>query len=64
MRRTLVRLATATSAVLGAVVVAAGPAAAVAPPPSTTGEHDCRFASVCWPGQHRGWDTPPRNVGG
>ena len=67
MRHTLVRLATATSAVLGAALVAAGPAVAadtVAPPPSTTEERDCGFTSVCWPGQHRGWTTPPRNVGG
>jgi hypothetical protein len=51
MRRTLVRLATATSAVLGAA-------------PPTRDQHDCRFVSVCWPGQHRGWYESPRNVGG
>jgi hypothetical protein len=67
MRRTFARLATATTAVLGAALVAAGPAAAadsVAPPPSTTGEPNCGFTMVCWPGQHRGWTTSPRNVGG
>jgi hypothetical protein len=66
MRRTFVRLATATTAVLGAALVAAGPAAAAADPaaPPTGNQHDCRIISVCWPGQHRGWDTPPRNVGG
>jgi hypothetical protein len=67
MRRTFLSLATATTAVLGAALVAAGPAAAadpVAPPPSTTGEQDCGFTSVCWPGQHRGWTSSPRNVGG
>jgi hypothetical protein len=68
MRRTLVRLATATLAVLGVALVTAGPALAsadeVAPPPSTTSERDCGFTSVCWPGQHQGWVNPPRNVGG
>jgi hypothetical protein len=68
MRRTLVRLATATLAVLGAALVAAGPAAAsadqVAPPPDrTAGEHDCRFPVVCHPGLHLG-DGNGRNVGG
>ena len=66
MRRILVRLATATSAVLGAALVVAGPAAAAADPaaPPTRDQHDCRFVSVCWPGQHHGWYESPRNVGG
>jgi hypothetical protein len=66
MRCTLLRLTTAISAAVGAVLVAAGPAAAAADPgaPPTGDQHDCRLVSVCWPGQHRGWDTPPRNVGG
>jgi hypothetical protein len=66
MRRSFARLAIATAAVAGAVLVSAGPAAAAADPaaPPTGDQHDCRFVSICWPGQHRGWDTPPRNVGG
>ena len=63
MRRRLGLLLAATWLAAGGAIAAAGPAAAVAPPPSGD-QHDCRLVSVCWPGQHRGWDTPPRNVGG
>jgi hypothetical protein len=68
MPRTLVRLATVTSVVVGAGLFAMGPAAAsadqVAPPPSTTGEADCRvLVTICHPGLHTGWDKH-RNVGG
>ena len=64
MRRTLVRLATATTAVLGAALVAAGPAAAREVPPPPTDDHDCRvLVSNCHPGLHLGWENK-RNVGG
>jgi hypothetical protein len=66
MRRTLVRLATATSIVLGTVAVSAGPAAAGRPQDSFN--HDCRIENAqCNPSQHKGWDgelPPRRNVGG
>ena len=62
MLRRLGLLVATTGLAVTAVITIAGPAAAALPP---TGEHDCRMTAVCWPGQHRGWDTPPRrNVGG
>jgi hypothetical protein len=60
--RRLGLLVATTGLAVTAAISLAGPAAAALP---QTGEHDCRMTAVCWPGQHRGWDTPPRrNVGG
>ena len=62
MRRRLGLLMAATWLAVGGAIAAAGPASAVAPPPSGD-QHDCRLVSVCWPGQHLGWQHH-RNVGG
>jgi hypothetical protein len=54
MRRTLVRLATTTSALLAAAVLAAGPAGAAGPPEDVTQDRsvfDCGEGSL-HPGNH------------
>ncbi len=64
MRRTLVRLATATSIVAGTLALATGPASAGLPQES--GDKDCRIINdICNPAVHNGWTVhPSRNVGG
>ena len=66
MRRTLLRLASVSSAVLAAAVLTAGPVSAE--PSFRPFDHDCRVGTACSPGLFTGLggELPPgrRNLGG